>query len=151
MIRWGWIGYDALKLVVSRVGRGEGATLRLDFKQNTKPRKTMVVKHTWYPTSTDPPSPARSILLLVILRWTNVARYRGPTLKSPLHQKGSFYTFYIYEGCFFFRRRLPCDKSYRSLCYIDLSSAPPPPFLSFFLVFPRNRKVTPARVFFLLS
>lgn len=46
-----------------------GATLRLDFKQNTEPRKTMVVKHAWYPTSTDyAPSPARSILLLVILR-----------------------------------------------------------------------------------
>lgn len=97
------------------------ATLWLDFKQNTKPVKRWSLStlgilrpQTAHP-SASPFDPSGHPAV-------NERSDTRPTLKSPLHQKGSFYTFYIYEGCFFFRRRLPCDKSY-SLCYIDLSSA----------------------------
>lgn len=96
------------------------ATLWLDFKQNTKPVKRWSLStpgilrpQTAHP-SASPFDPSGHPAV-------NERSDTKPTLKSPLHQKGSFYTFYIYEGCFFFRRRLPCDKSY-SLCYIDLSS-----------------------------
>lgn len=97
------------------------ATLWLDFKQNTKPVKRWSLNTVGSLRPKDPSSfgpqfdpsghPA-----------ANGRSDTRSTLKSPLHQKGSFYTFYIYEGCFFFRRRLPRDKSY-SLSYIDLSSA----------------------------
>lgn len=113
----------ALKLVMVNATARSGTmvTLWLDFKQNTKPVKRWslstldILRPQAAHPSTSPFDPSGHPTV-------NERSDTRPTLKSPLHQKGSFYTFYIYEGCFFFRRRLPRDKSY-SLCYIDLSSA----------------------------
>lgn len=56
----------------------------------------------------------------------NASSDTSSTLKSPLHQKGGFYTFYIYEGCFFFRRRLFRDKSNRLWLYRPTLILTPP-------------------------
>lgn len=84
----------------------------------------MIVKHGRCPTFTVEPHPSLSCFLSPPPPpadpsghpAANAPSDTSSTLKSPLHQKGGFYTSYIYEGCFFFRRRLSRDKSNR-LCY----------------------------------